>query len=113
MRLKVLPALYHLHIEGTLPEMFRIVGFSRRPWTDTEFREYVRGILADKSDRATLDTFLEMFYFQSGDFDAAGSYDELKQKINAMDDAWGICASKLFYLSVAPEFYTTIAGHIE
>ncbi|MDP6211917.1 MAG: glucose-6-phosphate dehydrogenase, partial [SAR324 cluster bacterium] len=27
---KLIPALYHLHLEGQMPESFRVVGFARR-----------------------------------------------------------------------------------
>ena len=38
-RRKLIPALYHLYLEGQLPEPFRIIGFSRREKTDEIWRQ--------------------------------------------------------------------------
>lgn len=115
MRIKVVPALFHLYQSGELPTMFRVVGFSRRQWSDADFREHVRAIVsahAVDQDQARIDSFLELFYFQRGDFDERQSYADLKERTNTFDREWGVCANKLFYLAVAPEFYTTIASHV-
>ncbi|MBI5645152.1 glucose-6-phosphate dehydrogenase [Candidatus Kaiserbacteria bacterium] len=115
-RVKVVPALFHLHRKGQLPDMFRVIGFSRRPWGDAEFRTHVREIIsmhASGVDTATIDSFLERFGFQSGDFDEDKSYMELKRTFDRLDAKWGVCANKLFYLAVAPEFYTKIATQLK
>jgi len=116
MRKKVIPSLFHLHEKKELPEMFRVVGFSRRDLTEESFHAFIADVL--KAHRGadiateTLQPFLNLFKFQRGDFDEAPSYDELKGKFDALDTEWGVCANKLFYLSVAPEFYETIFGHL-
>jgi glucose-6-phosphate 1-dehydrogenase len=116
MRRKVLPALFYSFRKGELPKLFRIVGFSRREWSDEEFRAYVRGVLEEHAGKNVSDTavepFLALFRFQEGTFDDASSYDELKGVFDACDHEWGVCANKLFYLSVAPEFYDTILRHL-
>jgi glucose-6-phosphate 1-dehydrogenase len=112
MRLKVVPALFHLYRKKELPDMFRVIGFSRRPWSDTEFQEYIREHLSAHAQREEIDAFVSLFSFQQGDFDDAESYDALKARVDAQDQAWGVCANKLIYLAVAPEFYTKIAGHV-
>ena len=47
MRRKVIPSLYYLHTRGNLPDRFRVVGFSRREWSDEEFRAYVKEVLEE------------------------------------------------------------------
>jgi glucose-6-phosphate 1-dehydrogenase len=112
MRLKVIPALFHLYRKKELPDMFRVIGFSRRPWRDEDFQEYIRAHLNAHADDAAITEFAALFSFQQGDFDDADSYDALKSRVEAQDSAWGVCANKLIYLAVAPEFYTTIAGYV-
>ncbi|MBV9159665.1 MAG: glucose-6-phosphate dehydrogenase [Candidatus Kaiserbacteria bacterium] len=116
MRVKVIPALFHLHTKGQLPTMFRVVGFSRRPWSDDEFRAHVKGVVDIHTkglfDATKIDSFLDIFSFQRGDFDEKDSYEALKKTFDRLDTEWGVCANKLFYLAVAPEFYTTIATHV-
>ena len=65
-----------------------------------------------KVSAKTLKPFLELFQFQRGDFDEAESYVSLKKTFDALDSGWGVCANKMFYLSVAPEFYETIFKHL-
>ena len=96
--------------------MFKVVGFSRREWSDEEFRTYVKEVLEEheggKVADETLALFLSVFKFQRGNFEDADSYTELKQTFDACDKEWGVCSNKLFYLSVAPEYYELILGEL-
>lgn len=112
MRRKVLPALFHAYKAGELPQLFTVIGFSRRDWNDDEFRAFVRQVVEDHAGMPVADDailpFLSLFRFQRGHFDDPGSYVALKQAFTACDKEWGVCSNKLFYLSVAPEFYEVI-----
>lgn len=116
MRRKVIPAIFHLHKAGELPDMFRVVGFSRRDWSDVDFRSFIKEVIETHEDKEisadVLRSFLERFTFQQGTFEDAKCYDELKQTFNAFDRKWGVCANKLFYLSVAPEHYDGILNQL-
>src|SRR3989344_4282279 len=78
MRDKVVRALFHLHTNGEILTMFRIVGFSRRPRGDAEFREHIKSIVSvhatELFDPAKIESFIEMISFQRGDFDEKTSY---------------------------------------
>ena len=112
MRGKVLPALFYSYKHHELPKMFKVIGFSRRDWSDEQFQEYVRGVLEEhagsKINDETLKPFLSVFKFQQGTFEDSKSYQELKKTFDACDKEWGVCSNKLFYLSVAPEYYDLI-----
>ncbi len=112
MRRKVIPALFFLHQHRELPSMFKVIGFSRRPWSDEEFGGYVRGVLEEHADKSLGDeelaSFLSLFKFQEGTFEVSHSYVALKKTFDTLDREWGVCSNKLFYLSVAPEHYETI-----
>ena len=116
MRRKVLPALFYSYKKGELPKMFRVVGFSRREWSDEQFRAYVKEVLEEhakgKITDGTLEPFLAVFKFQRGEFGDKASYDGLKQTFDTLDREWGVCSNKLFYLSVAPEYYELILGEL-
>ncbi len=116
MKRKVLPAIYYSYKHAELPTMFRVIGFSRREWSDDEFRVFVKGVLeehaGEKITDDTLKPFLDVFRFQRGTFEDAESYTELKKTFDACDAEWGVCSNKLFYLSVAPEFYETILNEL-
>ena len=112
MRRKVLPALFHLHKQNELPKMFKVVGFSRREWTDADFQKYVREVVEEHAKKKLpddeLDPFLSLFKFQRGEFSDSSSYEGLKNTFDTCDKAWGVCSNKLLYLSVAPEYYEVI-----
>lgn len=116
MRRKVIPALYHLHKHGELPAMFRVVGFSRRQWSDEQFQDFIREVIEEHQGasvpKGTLAPFLALFGFQKGTFEDRGSYEELKKKFDTYDKKWGMCSNKLFYLSVAPEYYELIVEEL-
>ena len=112
MRRKVIPALFFLHKHNELPSMFKVIGFSRRSWSDEEFGAYVREVLEEHAGGKMSDTkvgpFLDLFKFQEGTFEDTASYAALKKTFDACDGEWGVCSNKLFYLSAAPEYYETI-----
>lgn len=115
MRLKVIPALFLLHVQDELPHMFRFVGFSRRDWSDVRFRAYVREIINGRfndAHEADVASFLERFNFENGEFSDQKSFDMLKASLQALDAKWGVCSNKIFYLAVAPAFYEQISHEL-
>src|SRR5437667_361643 len=44
---KLLPGLFHLAVSGLMPERYRIVGTSRRPLADDEFRAHARAAVTE------------------------------------------------------------------
>ena len=114
MKRKVIPALYHLHKGAQLPTMFRVIGFSRREWSDVEFQAFIREVVEDHQGgpAGDLQSFLERFRFQRGYFEEQKSYEELKKAFDSLDKEWGVCSNKLFYLSVAPEYYEMILNDV-
>ena len=78
---KLLPALYNLFAQGSLPEDFNIVGFARRDWTDevfrTEMRQSVDQFSRVKLDAAVWDKFAPRMHYVQSDFDQFDGYDRL------------------------------------
>jgi glucose-6-phosphate 1-dehydrogenase len=112
VRKKVIPSLYFLFEQNELPTTFRVIGFSRRDLNDETYRDFIVDVLTTHLKKAPpkskIKPFLKLFLFQRGDFDESASYEALKKRSSELDHAWGMCSNKLFYLSVAPEFYKTI-----
>jgi len=109
---KILPALFDLFLNKDLPPLFSVVGFSRRHFSVEEYRSFVtdvirhyKGLTVSQED---IIRFSKIFSFVSGQFDITKDYQALGEKLGKIDEEWKTCANKLFYLSVAPEFYTTI-----
>ncbi len=109
---KIIPALFLLFVQGKLPSRCSILGFSRKPWSDEEFRAHAQTILADQADQAAVIRFVALLGYQQGQFDEAASYEQLAARLAAVDGAWGVCANKLFYLAIPPELYTGIFSQL-
>ncbi|MCE5203585.1 MAG: glucose-6-phosphate dehydrogenase [Coriobacteriales bacterium] len=112
MTRKIVPSLAYLAVRSHLPHDFSVIGFSRRDWDDATFRAHVGGILDGYPGIAPApearSVFLQMFSYQRGTFDDEAAYARLSEAIAAIDEAWGMCSNRLFYLAVPPENYRTI-----
>ena len=107
---KIVPAVFRLYKSGQLPDRFRVMGFSRRDMSDTDFRGYIRGTLAsvEGTTPELVHAFLEFFYYTRGEFESEAHYGNLAKRLQSLDDEWGTCTNKLFYLAVPPKLYEMI-----
>jgi glucose-6-phosphate 1-dehydrogenase len=116
MERKIAPALYRLREKGQLSSRFRCVGMARRDIGDERFRdavgESVRAHHGAKVGTEPLAALLKDFSYSQGHFDDVGAYGRLLDVLNGIDDEWQVCANKLFYLAVPPEYYRTILEHL-
>lgn len=113
---KIAPALFHLFIAGKLPKMIKIYGFARRELSQDQFREHITKVLQKQKDfeknKDHLPKFLQHIFYQSGDFEQFDSYKDLAVTLGRADTQWNVCANKLFYLAVPPEYYKSIFQHL-
>ena len=108
---KIAPALFNLHEKKMLPPKFEFVGVSRRDWTDDDLKNHIRAILHVKAPHASeksIESFLKLMKYGKVRFDTPGDYEALNDELKAIDDRWGVCTNKVFYLSVPPQFYDQI-----
>ncbi len=111
---KLIPALYHLEQEGYLPERYAVVGFSRTEMTDEAYRERMIGEMRqDFPDVDAGSPLFEALHYQPGDNTDAGSFRGLKARLDALDAERDLPGNRLFYLSVAPEFFTPIIRNLD
>ncbi|MCX8007459.1 MAG: glucose-6-phosphate dehydrogenase [Coriobacteriia bacterium] len=112
MARKIVPALAYLSVNTRLPDRFRVIGFSRREWTDDDFRAHVRTVLDGYPGAAPAgaerEAFISRFSYQQGTFDDPGAYEALATDIQAASSQWNGGCNRLFYLAVPPEHYRTI-----
>jgi glucose-6-phosphate 1-dehydrogenase len=113
---KLLPALYNLAHEGALPERFNLIGCARSGWSDDEFRDVAKEAIQKFSRRETDDTVLESFLSRAryvpGTFDDAGVFAKIADIAEQEDEEAGLAFNRVFYLSVAPQFFETIAEQL-
>src|SRR5436309_1649170 len=58
---KLIPGLFHLAVSGLLPERYRIVGTSRKPLSDDEFRALARAAVDEFGRREATDETWDEF----------------------------------------------------
>jgi glucose-6-phosphate 1-dehydrogenase len=111
---KLLPALYHLQQAGYLPGRYAVIGFSRTPMTDEAYREAMRQAISEtvKDDVPASDPLVGSLYYHAGDADKAPSFQSLKRQIETIEKERNLPGNRLFYLSVAPEFFTIIVEQL-
>jgi glucose-6-phosphate 1-dehydrogenase len=115
MTKKIAPALFHLHEQGRLPAQFRLVGVSRRDWTDDDLKRHIQAILDVKvknASSASVAAFLKIVIYHKITFDVFSDYVALGDALKRIDDEHGARSNKLFYLSVPPQSYDTIFTNI-
>jgi glucose-6-phosphate 1-dehydrogenase len=113
---KLIPALYHLYLEGQMPAPFRVIGFARRPKTDDSFREEMAVALRQFSrtkpvDEAKWSEFAKNLSYCQGEFSDAAAYKQLETQLNAFGDP-KLRNNLLFYLSISPTQFAEVAEHL-
>jgi glucose-6-phosphate 1-dehydrogenase len=109
---KLLPALYNLAHEGSLPERFNLVGISRSDKAHEDYRAEMRESIGKFSrtppDPNVLEKFLETIQYIPGVFDDDSVYQKLATTLDEYDREGGIAFNRVYYLSTAPAFFPVI-----
>ncbi|HEY5792103.1 MAG TPA: glucose-6-phosphate dehydrogenase, partial [Chthoniobacterales bacterium] len=113
---KLVPALYNLAANGSLPGSVSVVGFARRDKTDEIFRKELEEA-AQKFSRQKLkpelwENFAANLFYHRSEFDQAEGYEALAKRLDELDAQRGTRGNRLFYLSVAPDQFPIILEHL-
>jgi len=111
--IKLLPALYRLEQAGKLPDGLNFVAFARRELDDAAWREYVKGLLADKLQARgeTLERFANRFDYLRGDLDDPEAYVRLKEVL--AKPKLGVCSNVVFYLAIKPNDFGAVIKNLD
>lgn len=105
---KLIPSLYNLREQKLLPPNFAVLGISRRPLTDAEFRDKVKPEEHDED----WTSFADGLFYMSGDHGDEACYETLQARIAEISEARQLPPNYLFYLSVSPNAFPTIVEHL-
>lgn len=115
-RKKLLPAMYDLVNRGLLPPSFSLVGFGRRPWSDDDFRGYVRESVEAHArtpfQDVVWDQFAEGLRFVQGEFDDTEAYQKLQDVLHDLDEHRGTRGNHAFYLSIPPKAFEVVCHQL-
>jgi glucose-6-phosphate 1-dehydrogenase len=112
-RRKVVPALYDLFLDRRLPDTFRMIGFSRTPFTDASFRKHLRqgaGAFSRHGKVREKDwhEFSSHITYQKGAYDDAASYRVLAERLSEAGKVHHEPPHHIFYLCTPPEQFKVI-----
>ncbi len=116
-RRKLVPALYNLSRKRMIPGGFTILGISRSPMKDEEYRSRLREWVdkaeeAAPSDPETWEPFSQGIYYLPANFHDAAMYARLKEVLAEYDTRRGTGGNRIFYLATAPSDYVDIIRNL-
>jgi glucose-6-phosphate 1-dehydrogenase len=115
---KLYPALFHLHLDGELPDGTIIIGAARTQDTDDQFRRNVRESLEQFAHLGQLDeeqwrTFSERLFYCRVDVTKAEEFQTLQKRIAQLEKERSLTGNRLFYLAMAPQFFGVVAKQLQ
>ncbi len=115
-RRKLLPAFYHLYLEGLLPERFAIVGYARTEFTDEEFREHalasIREFGKHVPEGQVWADFAGHLRYVAGEFTDRGAMDQVAADLEEVDRTHGTEGNRFFYAATPSSAYADVVERI-
>ena len=110
---KLIPAVFDLFMNDSLPDGYAVLGVSRSPFTDNQFRKKMKeGIRLfsyyKDAGKEKIDDFLSRLYYLGIDTGKGEEYQHVKEKLTTLNKKHNLGQNYIFYLSTPPSLYTTI-----
>ncbi len=107
---KLLPSLYRLFYERRISQNFAVVGSSRSPMSDDDFRNTMRESVSKFLEDAPFDedvwkSFAQTLFYVPGDINKSESYEHIRRKLDEVEKSHLTAGNVLFYLSTQPSYY--------
>src|SRR6266540_5445261 len=113
---KLLPAFYHLFMEGLLPQGFAIIGYSRSQMKDEEFQERARTSIQEFSRCEVAGEewaeFKSRLSYVSGEFDSEMAMEHLREHLEQIDRDKGTNGGRFYYCATPPTAYPLIVKRL-
>ncbi|WP_404407856.1 glucose-6-phosphate dehydrogenase [Jeotgalibacillus malaysiensis] len=115
---KIFPALYNLFLDKKMPKAFSVIGLGRSSLSHDEFQTHVEESIKAFSrqtivEKEEFDAFIKVFRYHQMDVTKPEAYKNLLTFIQQREEELNLPENRLFYLSVAPEFFDDIALNIK
>jgi len=107
---KLLPSLYRLFYERRISSSFAVIGSSRTPMSDDQFRERMKESVSKFLEDAPFDedvwkSFAQSLFYVAGDINNSASYADIRNKLEEVEKSHDTAGNVLFYLSTQPSYY--------
>jgi glucose-6-phosphate 1-dehydrogenase len=115
---KLLPALYNLARQRSLPAGFAVVGAAMTEMSDGDFRKHAAQRIRQFSrtqpiDDRVLDALLSSLHYVTVDFGRLEDFKALDTKLDELDAANHVPGNRIFYCATPPPTYQTIALQLQ
>ncbi len=116
-RRKLVPALYNLSRKRLIQAGFTILGLSRSPMTDDQYRARLREWVDKEAEgfpstTETWDPFSQGVHYVAADFHDPETYRRIAGCLAEFDAARGTGGNRVFYLATAPSDYVPIIRNL-
>ncbi len=110
---KLLPSLYRLFYERRISPNFAVIGSSRTPMSDDQFRERMKESVSKFLEDAPFDedvwtSFAQCLFYVAGDLNDPKAYEGIGQKLAEVEKSHETAGNVLFYLSTQPSYYAEV-----
>ncbi len=110
---KLIPSVFNLFMNGSLPEGYAVLGISRSAFTDREFREKMKQGIHEFSHfkdapASKVKEFLAKVFYLGIDTQKNEDYTSVTEKLNFLDKKFNLQHNYIFYLSTPPQLYSEI-----
>src|SRR5215831_2467256 len=116
-RRKLLPALYNLALDGLLPVSFAVLGVALNDLDDAAFRalaqEGVTRFSRRRLDLTRWSDFARALFYVPGSFEDATVFTALKNRLEKIEDEFGIPGHRVFYLAIPPQLILTCVEQLQ
>jgi glucose-6-phosphate 1-dehydrogenase len=115
---KLLPALYNLAKQRSLPAGFAVIGAAMTPMSDDSFRQMAAQKIHEFSrtqpiDERVLDSLLSGLHYLTVDFGNVDDFKTLGQKLHELDESNHLPGNRIFYCATPPPTYQAIALQLQ
>jgi glucose-6-phosphate 1-dehydrogenase len=110
---KLVPALFDLFQDFSMPRQLSIIAIDRLPFSDGELRTRLHEGVNTFSRYGKVNTgkwkeFATHIYYQQGDFKKPETYTALKSQCDKLEKLWGTKVQKIFYMATPPVMFGEI-----
>ena len=110
---KLIPALFDLSQDRSLPEKFAIIAIDRVKFSDQQLRKRLREGVNQfsrfgKVKAGAWNQFAPHIQYQQGDFKKLSTYSALGAQCAGLEKAWGTKAHRIYYMATPPSMFGEI-----
>ena len=114
---KLIPSLFDLYMNNSLPEGYAVLGVSRTKLSDKTFRTKMKEGIKEfshfkKTEAKKINEFLSKLFYLTIDTQKSEDYELVKNKLAELDKKFNLGHNYIFYLSTPPQLYPIIPKYL-